>query len=159
TVGLGSPDALDDAERIERAIDRGGARSVVDHLPDGLETPLGRIHHDGAELSGGQWQRLAIARGMVPAEPLCLLLDEPTAALDPEAEQALFDAYRTAARDVGASGAVTVLVSHRFSSVKMADRIVVLDGGAVVESGTHLELLAADGRYASMYRRQADAYA
>jgi ATP-binding cassette subfamily B protein len=158
-VGLGAPDALGDSERIGRAIDRGGARSVVDQLPDGIETPLGRMHHDGAELSGGQWQRLAIARGMVPADPLCLVLDEPTAALDPEAEQLLFDAYRTAARSVGAAGAVTVLVSHRFSSVKMADRIVVLDAGTVIESGTHQELLAADGHYAALYRSQADAYA
>jgi ATP-binding cassette subfamily B protein len=159
TVGLGAPDALGDADRISRAIDRGGARGVIDQLPDGIDTPLGRFHHDGAELSGGQWQRLAIARGMVPADPLCLVLDEPTAALDPEAEQLLFDAYRTAARSVGAAGAVTVLVSHRFSSVKMADRIVVLDGGTVVETGTHQELLAAGGRYAALYRNQADAYA
>ena len=159
SIGLGAPNALDDLDRINQAVNRGGARAVIDRLADGLDTPLGRSHHDGAELSGGQWQRLAIARGMVPHEPLCLVLDEPTAALDPEAEQLLFDAYRAAARTVGASGAVTVLVSHRFSSVKMADQIVVLDGGTVVESGTHQQLLAAAGHYASLYRRQAEAYA
>jgi len=159
SVGLGDPGSIDDDERLGRAIDRGGARTVIDRLPDGLDTHLGRTHHDGAELSGGQWQRLAIARGMLPEQPLCLLLDEPTAALDPEAEQLLFDAYRNAAREVGAAGSVTVLVSHRFSSVRMADLIVVLDQGTVAESGTHQELLAADGRYAALYRRQADAYA
>lgn len=159
SVGVGEPGALDDADRIARAVDRGGARPVVDRLPDGLESHLGTIYAAGAELSGGQWQRIAIARGMVAERPLCLVLDEPTAALDPEAEQLLFDAYRAAARDVGATGAVTVLVSHRFSSVRMADRIVVLDGGRVAEHGTHAELMAAAGRYARMYQQQSDAYA
>ncbi len=96
---------------------------------------------------------------MMAEQPLCLVLDEPTAALDPEAEQLLFDAYRAAAADVGATGSVTVLVSHRFSSVRMADRIVVLDQGTVAEQGTHPELMAADGHYARMYRQQSDAYA
>jgi ATP-binding cassette, subfamily B, bacterial len=145
--------------RVGAAVDRGGARPVVDRLPDGLDAHLGKTYTDGHELSGGQWQRLAIARGMMAERPLCLVLDEPTAALDPEAEQLLFDAYRAAAADVGASGSVTVLVSHRFSSVRMADRIVVLDQGTVAEQGTHSELMAADGHYARMYRQQSDAYA
>lgn len=159
SVGLGEPGAVDDHERVARAVDRGGARPVIDRLPDGLATHLGTTYADGAELSGGQWQRVAIARGMVAEQPLCLVLDEPTAALDPEAEQLLFDAYRAAARDVGAAGSVTVLVSHRFSSVRMADRIVVLASGRVAEHGTHAQLLAADGHYARMYRQQSDAYA
>ena len=159
TVGLGDPTALDDTDRIDGAVDRGGARPVVDQLTDGLDTHLGKTYADGAELSGGQWQRLAIARGMMAEHPLCLVLDEPTAALDPEAEQLLFDAYRAAADEIGATGAVTVLVSHRFSSVRMADRIVVLDGGSVLEHGTHAELMAANGRYADLYRQQSDAYA
>lgn len=158
-VGLGEPGAHDDRPRVEDAVDRGGARAVVARLADGLDTALGTTYSDGAELSGGQWQRLAIARGMVAERPLCLVLDEPTAALDPEAEQVLFDAYRAAAHDVGADGAVTVLVSHRFSSVRMADRIVVLADGTVAEEGTHAELMARDGRYARMYRQQSDAYA
>jgi ATP-binding cassette subfamily B protein len=158
TVGIGAPVALDDTERIERAVDRGGARAVIDRLPAGLATPLGKTYADGAELSGGQWQRLAIARGMMPDAPLCLVLDEPTAALDPEAEQLLFDAYHRAASDSGRQGAITVLISHRFSSVKMADTIVVLDGGRVVERGDHRALLALDGHYARMYRQQAEAY-
>jgi ATP-binding cassette, subfamily B, bacterial len=159
TVGVGAPAAIGDTVRIDRAVDRGGARAVVDRLAGGLDAHVGKAYADGAELSGGQWQRLAIARGMMPEAPLCLVLDEPTAALDPEAEQLLFDAYRSAARDVGATGAVTVLVSHRFSSVRMADHIVVLAGGTVSEQGNHGELMALDCHYARMYRQQSDAYA
>ena len=158
-VGIGNPAALDDTDRIEQAVDRGGARSVVDRLPQGLDTHVGKTYADGAELSGGQWQRVAISRSMMPEAPLCLILDEPTAALDPEAEQVIFDSYRRMAREIGQRGAVTVLISHRFSSVRMADVIVVLDGGAIVEHGTHDDLMAADAHYARMYRQQADAYA
>ena len=158
-VGVGDPSAIDDDERVDDAVDRGGARSVVDRLVGGLDAHVGKTYADGAELSGGQWQRLAIARGMMPAEPLCLILDEPTAALDPEAEQLLFDSYHRAARASGERSAITVLISHRFSSVRMADAIVVLAEGRVVEHGSHDELMAAGGHYARMYRQQADAYA
>lgn len=158
TVGVGDPEWMDDDERVATAVDRGGARAVVDRLADGLDTHLGKSYADGAELSGGQWQRLAIARGLMAATPLCLLLDEPTAALDPAAEQALYDEYRRTAASLDGQGSITVLVSHRFSSVRMADLIVVLVDGTVAEQGSHAELLAADGHYASMYRRQAAAY-
>lgn len=158
TVGLGDPGALDDAERVASAIDRGGARPVVDRLPDGVDTHLGKMYADGAELSGGQWQRLAIARSLMPVAPLCMILDEPTAALDPEAEQRIFDAYRSAASDLRAHGSITVLISHRFSSVRRADTIVVLDGGTIAEQGTHDQLMSAGGLYSQMYRRQAAAY-
>ncbi len=158
TVGLGDPAAMDDTARVGWALDEAGAATVVRRLPDGLDTHLGKAYRDGAELSGGQWQRLAIARGMMPQRPLCLVLDEPTAALDPAAEQALYDRYRRTASAIGDDGAVTLLISHRFSSVRMADLIVVLADGAVAEQGMHEDLLAADGHYARMYRQQAAAY-
>lgn len=158
TVGVGDPTALDDRDRVWHALDRSGGTAVIDRLPDGLDTHLGKTYLDGAELSGGQWQRLAIARGMVRDEPLCLILDEPTAALDPAAEQDLYEQYGRTARDLGGSGSVTVLISHRFSSVRIADHIVVLDGGTVAEHGTHDELVALGGTYARMYAQQAAAY-
>jgi ATP-binding cassette subfamily B protein len=142
--------------RIEQAIESGRAGSVVRRLPDGLDAQLGRTYAEGAELSGGQWQRLAVARGMMREAPLCLILDEPTAALDPEAEQVLFSAVRDLMSD---DGCVTVLISHRFSTVRMADVIVVLAGGRIVEHGDHRQLMAAGGHYARMYRQQAEAYA
>jgi len=157
-VGVGDPAHVDDEDAVATATRRGGAERIVAGLPEGAATHLGRSYRDGAELSGGQWQRLALARGMMPPRPLLLVLDEPTAALDPVAEQALFDEYRRTAEQLGGEGTVTVLISHRFSSVRMADLIVVLDGGRVVESGPHADLLAAGGRYAHMYRQQASAY-
>jgi ATP-binding cassette subfamily B protein len=159
SVGIGDANGHSDDERVNRAVDRGGARPIIDRLPDGLDSHIGKTYADGAELSGGQWQRLAIARGMMRSQPVCLVLDEPTAALDPEAEQLLFDSYHHAATDTGQRRAITVLISHRFSSVRMADSIVVLSDGRIIESGSHDELMAAGGHYARMYRRQADAYA
>jgi ATP-binding cassette subfamily B protein len=110
------------------------------------------------ELSFGQWQKLALARGFMRDEPLLLVLDEPTAALDAETEHALFERYAAAARDVRASGRITILVSHRFSTVRMADLIVVLDGARLVEVGTHDELMAKRGQYSELYSIQAAAY-
>lgn len=159
TIGVGSPAHIDDEQRINDAVDTGEARSVIDRLPDGLDSPVGKTYTDGAELSGGQWQRLAIARGMMPDRPALFVLDEPTSALDPAAEQALYDHYRAAAQRGGRDGAVTVLISHRFSSVRMADTIVVLDGRTVAEHGTHDELMTVNGLYATMYQQQADAFA
>jgi ATP-binding cassette subfamily B protein len=118
------------------------------------------------EISFGQWQKLALARGFMRERPLLLVLDEPTAALDAETEHALFERYAAAARHSNPStqrqaapdGRITLLVSHRFSTVRMADFIVVLDGSRVVESGTHEALLAKSGQYAELYRIQAAAY-
>jgi ATP-binding cassette subfamily B protein len=157
SVGVGEPGLVDQDAPVDRAVDRGRARSVVDRLPGGLDAHVGKTYTDGAELSGGQWQRLAVARGLMREAPLCLILDEPTAALDPEAEQRLFEAIGTVGSGDGA--AVTVLISHRFSTVRMADTIVVLAGGRIVEHGDHQQLMAADGHYARMYRQQAEAYA
>jgi ATP-binding cassette subfamily B protein len=129
----------------------------VDRLPAGLETQLGSTWPEGAEVSFGQWQKLALARGFMRDQPLLLILDEPTAALDAETEHALFERYAESARN-NPDGRITILVSHRFSTVRMADLIVVLDGSRLAESGTHEELMANDGPYASLYRIQAAAY-
>ncbi|MBU7600082.1 ABC transporter ATP-binding protein/permease [Streptomyces sp. P38-E01] len=154
-VGIGDPDAMDDREEVARAIHAAGADPIVDRLPDGPDTQLGTIY-GGVELSQGQWQRLALARALMRRHPLLLVLDEPTAALDPLAEHELYEVFMRQAR--ADPGRTTLLVSHRFSTVRGADHIVVLDGGRVTEQGTHTELMAADGRYAESYRTQAAAY-
>jgi ATP-binding cassette subfamily B protein len=158
TVGLGDLPRLDLRPAAETAIERAGAADVVDRLALGLDTQLGSTWDGGAEISFGQWQKLALARGFMRDDPLLLILDEPTAALDAETEHALFERFADAARRDGNSGRVTVLVSHRFSTVRMADLIVVLDGSRVAEVGTHDELLARGGQYAELFRIQAAAY-
>ena len=156
TVGVGDLPRLDDRAAVTAAVDRAGAGDVVQHLAGGLETQLGPTWPEGVELSFGQWQKLALARGFMRERPLVLVLDEPTAALDAETEHALFERYAAAAH--GADDCVTILVSHRFSTVRMADFIVVLRGSRVIESGTHEALLATGGHYAELYRIQAAAY-
>ena len=159
TVGLGDVPRIEDEPAVRAAVDRAGARDVVTRLVSGLDTQLGPTWPSGVELSFGQWQKLALARGFMREQPLLLVLDEPTAALDAETEHALFERYAAAARggeDRG--GRVTILVSHRFSTVRMADLIVVLDGARLVEVGTHDELMARSGQYAQLYGIQAAAY-
>ena len=137
---------------------RAGASDVVSRLASGLDTQLGPTWPGGVDVSFGQWQKLALARGFMRDQPVLLVLDEPTAALDAETEHALFERYASAAQDAAATGRITVLVSHRFSTVRMADLIVVLDGAAVVEFGSHEELMARHGQYAELYNLQAAAY-
>ena len=156
TVGVGDLPRLDDQAAVTAAVARAGAGDVVQHLAAGLDTQLGPTWPEGVELSFGQWQKLALARGFMRERPVVLVLDEPTAALDAETEHALFERYAAAAH--GADDCVTILVSHRFSTVRMADFIVVLRGSRVIESGTHAALLATGGHYAELYRIQAAAY-
>ncbi|HZO30019.1 MAG TPA: ABC transporter ATP-binding protein [Chloroflexota bacterium] len=158
SVGVGSLAELENVASVETALDRAEARDLVATLPSGLETQLGASFDGGAELSGGQWQKLALGRAMMRTAPLLLVLDEPTAALDAQTEHALFERYAGAARRVAGNGAITMLVSHRFSTVRMAELIVVVAGGRVVETGSHAELMAAGGLYAELYELQAHAY-
>jgi ATP-binding cassette subfamily B protein len=158
TIGVGDLPRLDVEPALVTAAERAGARELVDGLPAGLRTQLGPTWQDGVDVSYGQWQKLALARGFMRDEPLLVALDEPTAALDAETEHQLFERYAARARQAQANGGVTILVSHRFSTVRMADLIVVLDGAHVAESGSHDELLARGGRYAELYRIQAAGY-
>jgi ATP-binding cassette, subfamily B, bacterial len=164
TVGVGDVPRLDDKPAVVTAVARAGADDVVVKLSAGLETQLGPTWPGGVEVSFGQWQKLALARGFMRDHPLLLVLDEPTAALDAETEHALFERYAAAATGEGAhevvraDGRITILVSHRFSTVRMADIIVVLDGARVVEVGSHDDLVARGGQYAELYGIQAAAY-
>ncbi|MDP9408961.1 MAG: ABC transporter ATP-binding protein/permease [Actinomycetota bacterium] len=158
-VGVGDVPRLADREPVGAALTRAGAGDLPGRLPRGLETQLGRDWEGGVELSGGQWQKLALGRAMMRDRPLLLVLDEPTASLDAQAEHELFERYAEAARRSAASaGTVTVLVSHRFSTVRMADLIVVLEDGRVREMGAHEGLMARGGLYAELYELQARAY-
>ena len=158
SIGVGDVRRLDNEPAITVAIDRAGADDVVSRLSAGLNTQLGSTWPEGVDVSFGQWQKLALARGFMRDEPLVLVLDEPTAALDAETEHALFERYSAAARGATREGRITILVSHRFSTVRMADLIVVLDGARVVESGSHDELMARKGPYAELFAIQAAAY-
>jgi len=158
SVGVGDLARLDDEPAVTAAVSRAGADDVVSRLGSGLDTQLGPTWPHGVDVSFGQWQKLALARGFMRDDALLLVLDEPTAALDAETEHALFERYAAAANRHSPRGLVTILVSHRFSTVRMADLIVVLDGARVVEVGTHEALVAKRGQYAELYGIQAAAY-
>jgi ATP-binding cassette subfamily B protein len=158
SIGAGDLADISDIAHVSAAAQRASATDVIDRLPAGLDTQLG-ARLGGEELSGGQWQKLAIARAMMRTEPLLLVLDEPTASLDPLAEHELFDQYALTARRLAAkTGAITILVSHRFSTVGIADLIVVLDRGQIIEQGSHDQLMATGGLYAELYELQARHY-
>jgi len=152
-IGLGSVQHLDDEPRVHRAVDRVGAEEILKGMGNGLDTMLGRWFSNGVDLSGGQWQKIALARAFVREEADILILDEPTAALDAEAEQKIFEKFQLLAL-----GRTTILISHRFPTVRIADHIVVIEGGRLVEEGTHDSLLASRGRYAELFSLQARGY-
>lgn len=155
-IALGAVHVPRNEAAVRDAADRAGIFAALDPLPLGLATPLSRAYTDGTDLSGGQWQRVAIARSLysLAAGARVLVLDEPTAALDVRAEAAFFDRFVELT-----SGVTTVLISHRFSSVRHADHIVVIDAGRVVEQGSHDELMGSDGHYARLFRLQAERFA
>ena len=158
-VGVGAVERIDDHVAVMAAMRRARTEHLARDLPSGLETRLGLSFDGGVELSLGQWQRVALARAMMREEPLLVLLDEPTASLDPESEHLLFEHQRSLARaEARARGAITLLVTHRFSTVRMADLIVVLEDRAVSEFGTHEELVRSGRLYAQLYEMQAALY-
>src|SRR6185436_13197363 len=151
-IGFGDVSRLDDLERIRAASARAGADEIIDALPLGYETQIGKAYERGHDLSGGEWQRVALARAHLRDAPI-LVLDEPTASLDPRAEQRVFAEVRSLL-----AGRTAILISHRFSTVRLADEIYVLHDGGVAEHGGHDELVALGGRYANLYELQASAY-
>jgi ATP-binding cassette subfamily B protein len=157
-VGVGRLDRMDDDAQVWDALDRAGARPLVEKLPHQLRTQLGPQWPDGVDLSLGQWQRLALARAMMRPYPSLLVLDEPSASLDTAAEHALYERFSRASEFGAATSAITLLVSHRFSTVRMANLIVLLRDGRVTEVGSHDELMRLDGVYAELFELQARGY-
>ncbi len=156
-VGIGEPSLIDDRAAVEDAIAAAGARSLIDSLPDGIDTSLAK--RDGTGLSHGQWQMIALARSRMRAQPLLQVLDEPTSALDAHAEFELFRWFAASAREAAAArGRISVMVSHRYSAAYLADQIMVVHEGRLVESGTHADLMALGGTYKEMFDLQRDAY-
>jgi ABC-type multidrug transport system fused ATPase/permease subunit len=152
-IGVGDVTRIEDKHLWQTAAEKGMALPVIQQLPDSFDTQLGKWFRGGQELSGGQWQKIALSRAFMRNRADILVLDEPTAAMDAEAEFQIFDRLRSLTQNQ-----MAILISHRFSTVRMADKIMVLSGGKVVEQGTHEELLQAGGRYAHLFRLQAAGY-
>lgn len=157
-IGLGDLPTMNDDRRVREALAAADGQVLLDRLPDGLDTMMGK-ELGGVELSEGQWQKTALARACMRREPLLFVLDEPTASLDAPSEQAIFEHYMNRARDIaGRTGAITMIVSHRFSTLSGADLILVMESGRLVQHGTHEELLVAVGPYAELHSLTSDAY-
>lgn len=152
-IGVGDVQQFEAADRWRTAAQKGTATSFIEALPEGFDTQLGRWFKGGQELSGGQWQKIALSRAFMRSGADILVLDEPTAAMDAEAETKLFEQFRTATENQ-----MAILISHRFSTVRRADKIIVLSGGKLIEQGTHETLLAQGGRYARLFEMQAAGY-
>ncbi len=152
-IGIGDVDELEQDELIEEAAEKGMADEFVKDLPQGYKTQLGTWFKDGKELSGGQWQKIALSRAFMRSKADILILDEPTAAIDARAEAEIFAHFR----DLTANK-ISIIISHRFSTVRMADHIIVLEKAEILEEGSHEELLASDGQYATLFNLQAQGY-
>jgi ABC-type multidrug transport system fused ATPase/permease subunit len=152
-IGAGDDRAYDDRTRWDDAAERGLAKPIVEILPDRYDTQLGKWFRNGRELSLGQWQKVALARSFMRRDADVLVLDEPTASMDAEAEVKIFERFRELTDEK-----IAIVISHRFSTVRMADQIIVLDQGAVIERGSHDELVAQGGRYATLFNLQAQGY-
>ncbi|HEY0756572.1 MAG TPA: ABC transporter ATP-binding protein [Ktedonobacteraceae bacterium] len=151
-IGVGKIDEIENIDMVMEAAGKSGASTVINKLPSGYATMLGRWFKDGSQLSGGEWQKVALARAFMRDAPI-LVLDEPTSSLDAQAEYEIFTKFRLLTR-----GKTAVFISHRFSTVRLADRIFVIEQGIIKESGSHSELIALDGRYAELFNLQAEAY-
>jgi ATP-binding cassette subfamily B protein len=152
-VGAGDVRHFEDEARWREASDKGMASEFIEGLPSGFNTQLGKWFREGRELSGGQWQKIALARAFMRSQADILVLDEPTAAMDAEAEASIFEHFRDLA-----GNRIAILISHRFSTVRMADQIIVIQDGRIVEHGSHQQLMTLDGHYAHLFSLQAQGY-
>ena len=152
-VGVGDVEHLDDQQEWELASEKGMAKPFINNMPQGFGTQLGKWFKGGQELSGGQWQKIALSRAFMRSQADILVLDEPTAAMDAEAEMSIFNHFRALTKNQ-----MVVLISHRFSTVRMADKIIVMANGKIIEQGSHDQLLTLNGRYAHLFSLQAEGY-
>jgi ATP-binding cassette subfamily B protein len=152
-IGAGDVRHFEDEVRWRDAGEKGMAAPIVATLPEGYRTPLGKWFNDGRELSGGQWQKIALSRAFMRSRADILVLDEPTSAMDASAEATIFEHFRTLTR-----GRIAILISHRFSTVRMADQIVVIENGRIIERGSHDQLMQLNGHYSHLFSLQAKGY-